>query len=75
MVITNFQSLKNIGIKIFILFIAFCQWNINLRQDSQNFFWQICKLLVTLGLNILRFSRLKVFLKYLSLKVDVIYKK
>ncbi len=38
--------------------------HVNVRgPNSQNFFCQIRKIFVTLGLNILEFSRLKVFFK------------
>ncbi len=42
---------------------------------SQNFLRQILKIFVTLGLNILRFYRLKVFLQQILVKFDVVYNK
>ncbi len=44
----------------------------SLGPNSQNFFSQICKIFVTLGLKILGFLRLKVFFKQITLKLDVI---
>ncbi len=52
---------------------------VNLLRDqggySQNFLRKFVKISVTLGLNILRFYRSKVFSKQILVEVDVIYYK